>query len=274
MRSNRWSDVRERRDGGAAGSGCRRLRGRASRGRDDRAGGDLRPAVVRLQHGSGRSRIPLGRPPPQRHEGGRHGDGDLLRPGERCHGAGVAVHDSGAEPGVLRQRSPQPLRRRSRIVRADPVRDHRLPHRLVEREQRERVRVGRGLGTVAAGDRRLAGAAGWDPGSARAQHELGDGLPDQRRLHEPGDRRGDRDGDPAARGRIVDRDDDLPGAPRQRLPTGLARRFSRAPPGRRTRTSSSSSRATSRSSPSRRSSTTPRATRSRSSRRRTRPARS
>ncbi len=46
------------------------------------------------------------------------------------------------------------------VVRADPVRGDRRADRLVEREQRERVRVGGNLGAVAAGDRRLAGAAG------------------------------------------------------------------------------------------------------------------
>ena len=210
-----------------AGSRCRCLRSGPSRGRGDGADGDLCPAILRLQHGSGGSRIPLGRPLAQRHEVARDGDGDVLRPGARRDGAGLAVHDPGAEPGVLRQRPLDPLRLRPGLVRTDRVPGDRGARRLVEREQRERVRVGSDLGTMAPGDQRLAGPAGGNPGSARAQHELGDRLQDQRRLHEPGNRTRDRDRDPAARGRLVDRDHDLPGAPRRRVPSDLPRQLPR-----------------------------------------------
>ena len=173
MRSNGWSEIQARSPKRRAGSRCRRLRSGPSRERGARPGGNVRPAVVRVQHGSRRSRIPLGRPPAQRHEVGGHGDGDVLRPGAAA---------------------PRRPRRRSRSRRGarrptttsystlfgaglgsyGPIRlrGDRRARRLVERQQRERVRSGGHLRTVAAGNRRLAGGAGGDPGPARAQHEL------------------------------------------------------------------------------------------------------
>ena len=109
--------------------------------------------------------------------------------------------DRSAEPGVVRQRPAVAVREvpGRRGVRPDPLRIDGSDPRRREREQRERLWNGRGVGAEATRGCGVAGAEGRSDRAARRQRELGFGLPDEPRVREPGERAGDGDGEGAAR---------------------------------------------------------------------------
>ncbi len=144
-------------------------------------------------------RVSLRRARVQSDEFPDRGDACLLPLGRRreCpgHRADAGRHDRPAAAARLRQRVTEPLRPVDRRIRPHSLSDDADTQRLLEREQRERLRQRLHVRPVAPRPRRESGPEGGYARAAGGERGRGDGLSQQHRLHEPGRDGSERDGE-------------------------------------------------------------------------------